>query len=492
MNTIFQLSCSHLIIGLLLASCSYQQVDVEVNNALPPVYPDYTWITIPYNIAPLNFLVKGDYQKTIVTLKGKSREIRIKSSGIIKIPMNAWKTLLAEQKGDSILISIRTKSKDKWTRHKAFAWYVSTNAIDPYLTYRLIEPGYEVWKELSINQRNIETFEEKIIVDNNLVNGGCINCHTYCNQDPTLSFFHVREKNGGTFINKDGKIRKINTKTDRTISSLIYGNWHPGSRYLAFSTNVIIPEFHSNSSQRLEVYDTKSDVVVVVIDHNEIITSHFLFSENSFETFPAFSADGKTLFFCATKAKSMPENYMKIKYSLCSIGFDEQSGSFGDKVDTLVSATSTGKTISQVKASPDGKYLLYTSFDYGNFPIWHKEADLHLYDLATGSIDTLPRVNSENSDTYHSWSSNSRWFVFASKRDNGMYGKPYIAFIDGKGKTGKPFVLPQENPEFYDYSLKSYNIPELSKGPVPFDAFDIKKAFIDTLHTETFSFTGIQ
>ena len=98
-----------------------------------------------------------------------------------------------------------------------------------------------------------------------------------------------------------------------------------------------------------------------------------------------------------------------------------------------------------------------------------------MMDLHTGAIDTLDLVNSKKSDTYHSWSSNSRWFVFASKRDDGLYGKPYFCYIDKNGKAHKPFCLPQKDPTFYDNFLKSYNVPELGKGRVPFDASDVAK-----------------
>ena len=131
------------------------------------------------------------------------------------------------------------------------------------------------------------------------------------------------------------------------------------------------------------------------------------------------------------------------------------------------------------RVSPDGKRLLYSVQDYGTFPIWHREADLRMIDLKTLKVDSLSTVNSPRSDTYHSWSSNSRWFVFASKRDDGLYGKPYFCYVDREGKAHKPFVLPQSNPRFYDNSLKSFNAPDLGRGKLPFTAADVRRLLRD-------------
>jgi hypothetical protein len=466
-----------MIFLFLISSCNHNNEKIIQTNDYPKIYPDYVNVTIPYNIAPLNFKIMGDCQKVEVIMSGKKSSITLSGKYKISIPFKKWKRLLTEQKSDSIIVKVSALSGETRKKFKPFVFYISADPVDPYLSYRLIEPGYEVWNKLQICQMNIENFEKTVLVDNNLVDGGCINCHTYSNQLPTLSFFHLRHKNGGTMIQENGIFRKLNTKTDSTISAGVYGNWHPGGRFIAFSTNVIIPEFHSINNLRLEVYDTISDVVVLDIKKNEIIKNKLLSGKNEFETFPAFSSDGGTIFFCSARATKMPENYKSVRYSLCALSFNPDSGSFGTKIDTIISAFTTGKTLSQPKPSPDGKYILFTSFDYGNFPVWHKEADLHLLKLSDLTIDTIPVVNSDHADSYHSWSSNSRWFVFASKRDNGMYGKPYFTHIDENGKCGKPFQLPQKDADFYDFFMKSYNIPELARGPVPFSPVDVERAF---------------
>jgi hypothetical protein len=195
-----------------------------------------------------------------------------------------------------------------------------------------------------------------------------------------------------------------------------------------------------------------------------------------FETFPTFSPDGKYIYFCTSPHVDLPGELKEMRYSLCRIAFDETTGRLGQQVDTLLSGSKTGCSVCHPRISPNGKYIIYTVADYGTFPIWHQESDLQMMNLANGSIDQLSVVNSSKSDTYHSWSSNSHWLVFASKRDDGLYGKPYFTYIDATGKAHKPFVLPQRDPNFYDDCLKSFNAPELGKGKLPFDAADVKKA----------------
>ncbi|MDD4115772.1 MAG: hypothetical protein PHG27_09310, partial [Massilibacteroides sp.] len=220
---------------------------------------------------------------------------------------------------------------------------------------------------------------------------------------------------------------------------------------------------------RIEVFDNTSDVVIYDVKKREIITDSLLLSPNNMETFPTFSPDGKRLFFCSAPVLPMPESFREVKYNLLSLTFDSQRRSFGSQIDTLYQARQTGRSAKFPRVSPDGRYLLYTVSDYGNFSIWHKDADLQMLDLASGNVDLLSGVNSDNVESYHSWSSNSRWFVFSSRRDDGLYTRLYICHVDEQGRTGKPFLLPQESVDYYDNLLFSFNVPELIKGRIKVD-----------------------
>ena len=79
----------------------------------------------------------------------------------------------------------------------------------------------------------------------------------------------------------------------------------------------------------------------------------------------------------------------------------------------------------------------------------------------------MDEVNSERSESLHNWSTNNRWFLFTSRRDDGLYSRVYLSYINEQGKATKPFLLPQRNPKaFYRRLLYSYNTPDFASRAV--------------------------
>lgn len=461
---------------VLLVSC---RENISVDKRLdknPSIWPDYTAVTVPPNIAPLNFKLNDKHIAAQVIFKGKGKSWKVKEkSGQFTFPQKEWQKLLTETAGDKIEVTVLMKSDGKWISFRPFYIMVAKEPIDTHLAYRLIEPGYELWGEMGIYQRELESYKENAIYENKMTQQNCVNCHSFCMQNPDKMLFHMREMFPCTMIIDGDKVEKLNTKTDNTISSLVYPSWHPSGKYVAFSVNTTKQAFHTNHKNRIEVFDLASDVVIYDVEKQEIITSAPLFSTNKFETFPTFSPDGKTLFFCTADAYLMPESYENVKYSLCSIAFNPENRSFGHTVDTLYNARLEGKSLSFPRVSPDGNYLLCTLSGFGNFSIWHKDADLYMINLKTNEAKCLDTVNSKDVESYHSWSSNSRWIVFSSRRIDGLYTRPYFAYVDEKGEVGRPFLLPQKDVRFYHRSMKSYNIPEFITGPVSKKGYKIAR-----------------
>ena len=463
----------YILVLLVLGGCSSQQPPVASGqiNEQPAIYPDYTGVTIPETIAPLNFAVRGVGKACAVFhTEGYSFSVYA-SDGTFLIPDSDWKKLLASAAGKRIEVSVLLEEGGKWNAFLPFHIQVSTDPIDPYIAYRLIDPGYQLWGKMGIYQRELASFRQDPILENRLTDSNCMNCHSFCMQDPDKMLFHVRSKYGCTVLIDGDKIETLDTKTDKTISSLVYPSWHPSGKYVAFSVNNTTQDTHP--VHRTEVYDKASDVVVYDVEKQTVLTTGHLFSKNRFETFPTFSPDGKFLFFCSAPALKVPSGLKELRYSLCRIPFDPESRTFGSVVDTIYRADTEQHSILFPRVSPDGKFLLCTTTDYGTFPIWHKDADLCMFDLATGERISTEKVNSPETDSYHSWSSNSKWVVFSSRRLDGLYTRPFIAHVGEDGVLSKPFLLPQQSTDYYTFLTQSYNIPEFIKGRVKINMYEL-------------------
>jgi len=470
-----------LILAVVITSCSDRVKSPELIGSLPKIYPDYTGVTIPVSIAPLNFdFVGGQCDRIDVTITGSRKGILHINASKVLLPEEEWSRLLTENKDGNLTFVVCVKQQGKWKKYRPFPVYVNSYPIDRYLVYRKIAPGYEVYSKMGIYQRDLHSFKEKALLENTLVPGMCVNCHSFNKTNPDYLSLHIRGSHGATLMKTDKHMEFLNTKTDSTLSACVYPYWHPTGKYIAYSVNNTRQAFHVVRNERIEVLDLASDVIVYHPQTHEILRSPLLQRKDAYETFPVFSSDGRKLYFCSSPAKDLPHDYKQVKYSLCSIDFDPVNGTFGERVDTIVNAMKTGKSISFPRPSYDGRYIMFTLSDYGNFSIWHKEADLWLLDLKNGNvIRSLSEVNSDNTESFHNWSSESHWFVFSSRRDDGLYTRLYLACIDNKGKISKPFMLPQETPEeYYTNSVYSYNTPDFASKPVIMDISKVREGII--------------
>ncbi|MEG2665965.1 MAG: hypothetical protein RSA02_02990, partial [Bacteroidales bacterium] len=252
------------------------------------------------------------------------------------------------------------------------------------------------------------------------------------------------------------------------------------------------------------------------------------------ETHPCWSPDGKYLYFTrCTKINFLDSANMalgivpllaSIHYDLLRARFYEDSLTFGDP-EVVVSSSDVGnQSISLPRVSPNGKFLMFCVHGHGTFGSWQRDCDLWLAKIPTEKVATdnlnknvrekelksekfanrtsietstkastgapmktsiglsrfqiwpcKPLNSNADADSYHSWSRNSHWVVFASKRQDGFYTRLYIGYVDSNGRTYKPFMLPIKNPEVYLSEMYLYNICELITGPVPLSQRELIK-----------------
>lgn len=451
--------------------------------ALVTMTPDCTELTVPPNIAPLNFDLDREAE---VELSGPDGAVLSRHGREIRFAIPEWRAFLEKCRGKSYTISVRpTDGADVLVSTNS----VSGDEIDGYLTYRLLAPSYIGFDAMGIYQRDLASFVEKPLYRNvQTARNQCVNCHTYKNGDPETFLFHRRIVGSGTVIaHPKYGLGLHQIKPERGYAGGgVYPAWHPSGEFVVFSVNETRQMFHLSDPQMIEVADLQSDLVLYSLADSKTITVEC--SPQEFECFPTWSPDGSTLYtsralinfpLADSDAERVARTYANIRnlrYDIVARSFDPQTRTFSPP-KVVLDAQKANASFLFPRVSPDGRWMVVTLSSFGVFPIWHREADLWLLDLSSGTFRRLDEINSNDTDSYHCFSSDGKWMVFSSRRIDGTYTRPYFTHFDAEsGRFSKPILIPTEEPSEHVRRFRSYNIPEFSTGPVKYSPRELREA----------------
>jgi len=483
-----------VLLGLVALGCRESLQPFTEAHRPARTYPDYSATVIPPNIAPLNLKILEPGRKFCLRVSaaaGSPIEVFC-AEGIMRIPPDAWRKLLQANAGGDLRMDIYAKGENGWVHFDAARNRIAAEGIDPYVVYRYIPPVYAKWDRISLRQRDLRSFDERVLVDNQrstdpggkTAESACVNCHTFLNHGTSQMLLHLRPslrtQIPAMILVRQGKAEMVDTRNGPNPPAA-YISWHPSGKLLAFSRNRLVQVFHTAGAETREVVDQASDLGLYRVDTGQVEAAPEISRPDRLETFPVWSPDGRYLYFSSAPLlwpdnQSAPLFYDKVQYDLTRIAYDPVTGRWGH-VETVVAATRLGKSISLAQISPDGRYLMFCGHAYGSFPIFQPSSDLYLVDLKqNAAVRKLDEINSDRTDSYHSWSSNSRWVMFSSKREDGMFARFYISHLEADGRFSKPFVMPQEDPTFYGRCLMTFNRPELVREPVTVSATELTRA----------------
>ena len=397
----------------VLFSCKSADEEEKV-KVLPSLFPDYVNVSVPYNIAPLNFLLKDCSGQIEVRLSSSSSDYTfIGNEGKIRFPQNEWAELLKKEKGGVIKVNVKAQKDGKWIVYPSFKWEIKAEAIDDYIIYSKEVPGNVPNLNKSLTRREMASFSEKEIHKEQPF--------FYAKFPEKVSFRGKKRGNFGVYVMDSLFVSYISVFPDKRRENI------------GLHSSVLLADFSN------EQYKVLPDSI----------------SSGGEISFVDLSFDSRKLFYCVSSGSVDPDSILSLKYDLMSRDINPADLSVSGIPDTV--ACMPAASVSYPSSSPDGNYIAYTVSGFGASSEWHDDSDMRLMNLHTGTIDSLQIVNSANkADIVRGWSSNGRWLMFSSKRDDGFYERIYFSYIDSTGMAHKPFMLPQEDASCYNNMMEIF------------------------------------
>ena len=240
------------------------------------INPDYCGVVCPPNIAPLNFVIKEEGKEYFVKIysdKGKPIEIYCKNAKVI-IPQKSWHKLLETNRDGKLYFEIFARNTEgQWNSFGRIENKIADEDIDNFAMYRKMHPMHTLYYgNMGLYQRDLRNYSEKVILDRNyLGKGGCLNCHSFCGNNPDNMTIGIRSRDYGisTLSVKDGTVSKIDTKFG-------YSSWHPSGKLVTYSVNNLPMFFHSARSEVRDTVDLDSYMAYCLVDSPAVETARSL------------------------------------------------------------------------------------------------------------------------------------------------------------------------------------------------------------------------
>ena len=116
----------YIVSMLFLAACG-ENTPHSTSGAVSSMFPDYTGIVLPCNIAPLNFQVEGADALRLEIRGNGAYHFRARGSEM-RFPMKKWREMLRQENGRRLELSLEARFGRETVRYETFTWEISADS----------------------------------------------------------------------------------------------------------------------------------------------------------------------------------------------------------------------------------------------------------------------------------------------------------------------------------------------------------------------------
>ncbi|MEW6359104.1 MAG: hypothetical protein AB1696_22410 [Planctomycetota bacterium] len=402
--------------------------------------------------------------QVIVQIKGTGKEwSQVTEEKQWWFPADIWRQALADGVEHDVRIEVRGIRFNEETGRREGEIQVSTpvtvrvsrDPADRYIVYRLVSPPFSTFKTPDMFVRDITSFDTRLFLSAR--RSYCFNCHTFSSTSGASGKLSIQSRymvpRGEELFRTYFGVFDIDKQEGRKfklpfqIQMTTFMAWSPDATKLAISANQQVTAFEPIVYETQSAGEPTSDIAVFDPAQDTVALLPGASDPDNLEIYPRWTLDGKAIVFCWSPAGYHPE---LTKYDLHVVAFNDGKG--GTAVP-IKGASQNGRSNYYARFSPDGKWMSFCQSDGGS--LIKSSSDIYLMKSDfTGEPRRLESNIEYGADSWHSWSSNGKWIVFASKRDTVM-ARLYMTHIDEEGRASPAIRLPLEHAP-----MESFNIPE--------------------------------
>jgi|APIni6443716594_1056825.scaffolds.fasta_scaffold06241_1 hypothetical protein len=426
-----------------------------------------------------------------------------------------WDSLKVLSDFDRIYFTIRKSGKTSPVRKIVFS--ISHDSVGAPILYR------EMPIPVIIAEKNLDSMNYMLINigsknrPHTAMKGFpvCGNCHSFNADGSTIGLdldAGLRDK-GGYFVSQIKDTILFNpgnymswSKIEKRRTFGLFSKISPDGRYIVTTVkdrvvlknfpispveNIIFSQLFFPVNGHLAVYDRQTQILKELPGANleEYVQSNAM-----------WTPDGKNIIFSRAEALPRDTNIFEInvqdedlinqfvrrekpfKFNICIIPFNNGNG--GEAVP-IKGASDNGKSNFFPAVSLDGKWLVFCQAE--NFMLLMPDSKLFIVPVGGGKARML-NSNLYSMNSWHAWSPNSKWLVFASKGLS-VYTDMFLTHIDENGKDAIPVLVDKARsanrvinyPEFVnrkadDTFVMEYDYVELAHIKRAMKKGDIEKA----------------
>ena len=382
-------------------------------------------------------------------------------------------------------------------RSKPVRFAFAADAVDNAIVYRAVAPPFHRKKTPDLFVRDVRRRKPTCFLSAR--QQYCLNCHTFSAKSGTSGKLALQVRYTGNERRKHYTYLAVfDLDTQRGRKTILpfemqmttFMAWSPASgpdgtqgagpsgTRLVFSANQSIWPFYpivfetqsvGQPTSDLAVYDTTTETVGLVAGASD---------PDLIEIYPAWTPDGEAIVFSRAAPTRHP---IWTQFEIWEIPYKRRvrgrarrvCDATGEPIGWIARDAGTGDGSTRrekqssfyARFSPDGKWLSWVQADYGS--LIKASSDIYIMRWQPRGKVIRLRCNARHAaDSWHTWSSNSRWIAFATKREDGVYARVYMTHIDADGRDSPAVRLPMTDPLL----RVSFNLPEfLSEVPTIYE-----------------------